>query len=269
MPPLPVRDTGPRYGDGMRHSPGMIGWIDTFTPDPQSAKDFYRGLFGWEAQDQPTEVGVDYTQFYLDGKLVAGLSPMPPEMAAEGLLPQWMSYVLTDDLDAVCEATRAADGQVMMAPVDVTDAGRLANIMDPAGGFIGVWEPRERGGADVFDMTGSLTWSELQSRDLASAMPFYEQVFGWEWESGVVPGYRVARVDGLAIAGAEKMPAYVPEEVPAVWLVYFSVEDVQHAADLALELGGKVFLPPNPDDAHRTAGILDPAGARFMVVSRR
>lgn len=258
-----------RYGYDMRHAPGMIGWIDVFTSDPQRAKDFYQGLFGWTSQDQQTDVGVDYTQFYLDGKLVAGLSPMPPEVAAEGLQPQWMSYVLADDVDATCETTRQAGGQVMMAPMDVMDSGRLANILDPSGGLIGVWQPYEHKGADVFGTTGSLAWSELLTRDMDAALPFYEGVFGWSWESGVVPRYRIARMDGLAIAGVASMPAYVPEEIPAVWLVYFSVADVEATTELAIELGGRVYLPPNPDDAHRTAGILDPTGARFMVVSRR
>ena len=268
MPGLP-EPPFPRYGDGMRHAPGMIGWIDAFTTDPATAKQFYQGLFDWESRDMQTDGGVEYTQFFLDGNLIAGLSPMPPEIAAEGLQPQWISYVLTDDADATCELTREAGGQVMMSPMDVSDSGRLANIMDPSGGFIGVWQPYSHKGSDVFGITGSMAWSELQTRDLSAALPFYEQVFAWSWENGMVPGYRIARVDDLAIAGAETMPGYVPEEIPAVWLVYFSVADINATTERAVELGGRIFMPPNPDDAHRTAGILDPTGARFMIVSRR
>ena len=72
----------------------MFGWADTFTSDEQRARTFYGGLFGWHAVDRTEDMGAHYTQFFLDGQLVAGMSPMPPEMSAEGLLPQWVSYVI-------------------------------------------------------------------------------------------------------------------------------------------------------------------------------
>ena len=31
--------------------PGVPCWIDTSQPDPESAVDFYSGLFGWEFED--------------------------------------------------------------------------------------------------------------------------------------------------------------------------------------------------------------------------
>ena len=31
--------------------PGVPCWIDTSQPDPESAVDFYRGLFSWEFED--------------------------------------------------------------------------------------------------------------------------------------------------------------------------------------------------------------------------
>jgi len=31
------------------HPDGMFGWADTFTSDEDRARDFYCGLFGWEA----------------------------------------------------------------------------------------------------------------------------------------------------------------------------------------------------------------------------
>ncbi len=256
----------------MRLTPGIFGWIDTFTSDTDKARAFYEGLLGWQTYDRTDSMGAHYLQFYLDGQLVAGLSQMPPEMAAEGLLPQWVSYVMVDDVDAVCQKARDAGGQVMMAPMDVTDQGRLANIMDPSGGMLGVWQPYTHQGADVFNVPGSLTWNELQTRDLAAALPFYEKVFGWTWIDGSLPGYKVALLptkpgDDKANAGAEDMPPNVPEEVPAVWLVYFAVNDVPGTVEDALALGGKIFVQPRQTDTSVVAGILDPNGGRFMIVS--
>ena len=83
-----------------------------------------------------------------------------------------------------------------MPAMDVMTQGRMAMIADPSGAVFGVWEPRDHQGAEVFNEPGSLTWNELQTRDLAAAMPFYAEVFGWRWEempdSG---GYQVAHLD--------------------------------------------------------------------------
>ena len=41
-----------------RYIPGVPCWIDTNQPDPHAAVEFYRGLFGWELEDQmPARVG--------------------------------------------------------------------------------------------------------------------------------------------------------------------------------------------------------------------
>jgi predicted enzyme related to lactoylglutathione lyase len=252
----------------MRYPDGLFAWADTFTSDTDRAQAFYEGLFGWETYDRTDHMGAHYLQFFLEGQLVAGMSQMPPEMAAEGLLPQWVSYVMVEDVDATCERTRQAGGQVMLAPMDVTDQGRLANVMDPSGGMFGVWQPYAHDGADVFNEPGTLTWNELQTRDLSAALPFYEQVFGWRWEPAHWnPQYRVAMLGERSNCGAEDMPRNVPEEIPAVWQVYFSVTDVAGTVDDALALGGKVFVKPTLMETGWVAGILDPNGGRFFVVA--
>ena len=40
---------------------GVFCWVDLATPDPDAAKTFYTGLFGWEADDRPIDVGGTYT----------------------------------------------------------------------------------------------------------------------------------------------------------------------------------------------------------------
>lgn len=255
----------------MRLPQGIFGWVDTFTSDPDKAQAFYEGLFGWTARDSTDHMGAHYMHFFLDGELVAGMSEMPAEMAAEGLLPQWVSYVVVADVDETCTRARAAGGQVMLSPVDVTDQGRLANIMDPSGGMVGVWQPYAHMGAELFNVPGALTWNELQTRDLSAALPFYANVFGWRWIDGPQPGYKVALLPDKPGAdktncGAEDMPPNVPEEIPAVWQVYFAVADVSATVRAALDLGGKVFVQPTVTSNGATAGILDPNGGRFYVV---
>jgi predicted enzyme related to lactoylglutathione lyase len=255
----------------MRLPPGIFGWVDLATSDVDRAKDFYSGLLAWEFEAIPTPMGVPYTMCRLDGKQVAGIGPQPPGMAEAGVPPAWNSYVIVESADASTAAAVDAGGAVVMPAMDVMTQGRMAMIADPGGAVLGVWEPRDHQGAEVFNVPGALTWNELQTRDLASAMPFYESVFGWRWEE--VPdsgGYQVINLDtkegpDTSNGGAMTLPEEVPPEVPCYWAVYFAVEDCEESTAMADRLGGKVFLPPMPMGPGMFSGIEDPAGAILFI----
>ena len=100
--------------------PGTPCWTDVTSTDLSRAVEFYRGLFGWDAEVGGPESG-GYTMFKLDGKNVAAGSPPMGEAAAS----YWTTYIASDDVDATAEKIRAAGGTVMMDPFDVFDAGRM------------------------------------------------------------------------------------------------------------------------------------------------
>lgn len=253
----------------MRYPDGMFGWVDIMTRNPQRAIDFYDALFGWKHETLPTPMGPPYTQFYKDGQLICGLSPMMPGVPEEiGAI--WNSYVLVEDVDTVAARAEAAGGKVPMPPLDVMDQGRMAMITDPGGAAVGLWQPRIHDGADMFNEPGSLTWNELHTRDLTSALPFYRSVFGWEWVEDSRTGYQIANLpdkpgEDQANAGARRMPTSSPVEAPNLWMVYFAVEDVETAMGTAESLGGSTFLPVTRRTHGRYAGLLDPTGGMFMI----
>lgn len=256
----------------MRLAQGQFGWVDLATTDVAAAKRFYEGLFGWEYEDIPTPMGVDYTFCRVDGQLVAGLSPQSPGMADAGVPSTWNSYVMVQDVDATAAAVVEAGGAVVMPVMDVMTAGRMAMVTGPDGAVLGLWQPIEHQGAEVFDLPGALTWNELQSRDLESAMAFCSRVLGWRWERGVSEmEYHVCHVDGrtgdTANGGAMNMPDGVPAEAPSMWVVYFAVADCDSSVDLVTELGGEIFLAPMQMGANRFAGATDPTGAMFFFGS--
>ena len=78
----------------MRLAQGQFGWVDLSTTDVPAAKDFYANFFGWQYEDVPTPIGLDYTMCRVDGQLVAGIGPMPPVMADAGAPSTWNSYVI-------------------------------------------------------------------------------------------------------------------------------------------------------------------------------
>ena len=255
----------------MRYPNGLFGWADIMTRDPGRAIEFYEGLFGWTHVDQPTPMGPPYTQFFKDGQLVCGLSPMMPGVP-EAIGAFWTSYVLVEDADAVAAAAEAAGGTVSMPPMDVMDQGRMAMLSDPTGAAVGLWQPAAHQGADVFNVPGSMTWNELQTRHIDAALPFYEKVFGWEWVDGPSPDYYVANIpakegEDKSNAGAMTMPPGVPDEAPNLWMVYFAVEDCDTAMAAAQGLGGEVFLPAMEMGPGKFGGLVDPTGGMFLLGS--
>lgn len=252
----------------MQKPHGLFGWVDLMAIDVAAAKSYYEGLFGWTTEDVPTPMGPAYTMCSLDGRLVAGIGPVPPGAPGEHSL--WNSYVLVDDADAVCGLVGPAGGSVLMPPMDVMTQGRMAMVADPTGAVVGLWQPRDHHGAEVFNEPGALTWNDLQSRDLAAATPFYEAVFGWRFEEQE-GGYLMIVLDAKegddkSNGGAMTMPPMVPDAVPSFWQVYFRVADLDAAMARSGELGGSVFVPPMPMGPGRAAGLSDPTGGMFMAM---
>lgn len=244
------------------HTPMTPSWIDIGT-DVEGAKAFYTGLFGWATEDAgpPEETG-GYGFFTKDGKMVAGYGPQQSPGP-----PFWATYISVPDADAVTKEVEAAGGQVVVAPMDVMDAGRMAVFTDTTGAFISAWQPGQHRGAQVVREAGAFSWCELATRDVPAAEAFYETVFGWgaHTHEGAMP-YSEFKLGGESIAGMMPMPDTMPAEVPPHWRIYIEVDDVDATAARAQELGGNVLLSGMDYPGGRLAVISDPQGATFGVM---
>jgi uncharacterized protein len=241
-----------------RYDHGVPSWVDIGTPDPQAALRFYGELLGWEGQDMGEEAG-HYTIVSKDGKQVAAISP-----AQDPGPPRWTTYVNVDDLDAVAKKAEVAQGTVIMPPMDVMTAGRMAIFADTTGAVIAAWQPTDHLGAQLVNEPGAFTWSELATSDLGKSKTFYSEVFGWGW--GGADEYAEAQVGGRTIGGVMPRPADMPAEVPDSWLVYFATADVDADAKRAADLGATVIVPPTDiPNTGRFAVFMDPQGAAFAL----
>ena len=83
--------------------------------------------------------------FEYDGKRVAGLMGH----MQEGQPTAWATSCSVADADDTAQKVTAAGGTVVVAPMDVTDLGRMAVFADPTGAVFGVWQPRAFTGADL------------------------------------------------------------------------------------------------------------------------
>jgi predicted enzyme related to lactoylglutathione lyase len=235
---------------------GVPSWVDIGLPDLAAGLQFYRDLFGWDAQDMGEEAG-HYTIVSKGGKMVAALST-----AQDQGPPRWTTYINVDDVDEVTKRAESAGGTVVVPPMDVMTAGRMAIFADPTGAVIAGWQPADHKGAELVNEPGAFVWNELSTSDLAKSKAFYAEVFGWGW--GGSDEYTEAQVHGRTIGGVMPRPPTMPAEVPDSWLVYFGTADVDGDTKKAADLGATVVVEPTDiPSTGRFSVLVDPQGAAF------
>jgi predicted enzyme related to lactoylglutathione lyase len=171
------------------------------------------------------------------------------------------------DADETIAKVTAASGTVLMAPMDVMTAGRMAVFQDPAGAFLSIWQPLEHPGAQLVGEPGAFCWAELATRDVEGSKVFYDRVFGWgEVTHGEgTTAYTEFQLGGEPIAGMLTMQPGM-EQVPTHWVVYFAVEDTDATLAKAQSLGGSVVFGPMDIPQGRFAVLADSSGASFGVI---
>jgi predicted enzyme related to lactoylglutathione lyase len=243
---------------------GTPCWIDLGVDNVEQAMAFYRGMFGWDIQPGPPEVG-GYAMCLLGGRPAAGIGPKmgPAEMPSV-----WMTYLAADNADDVTAKVRAAGGQLMVEPMDVMDVGRMAVAADPGGAAFGIWQARSHTGAGVANEPGSLCWNENMSRNFAGNQAFYQAVFGYDYDDMSAEGFRYAtvKVGDAIVGGIGELPAEVPADVPAHWSAYFAVADTDAALGTVTGLGGSIVRPAWDSPYGKMATVSDDQGAVFSII---
>jgi uncharacterized protein len=251
-------------------------WVDTWRADADPAIRFYASLLGWEIVGERSMKAED-THFMctLRGRDVAAIGERPQGAPQP---PAWGTYVWVDDADQAAATASRAGGEVIMAPFDSLDGGRMAILADPEGAVVGVWQPGEHRGAELVNEPGAWSMSALIGRDVEGAQRFYGELFGWRAETfglGDAEGV-LWRLEGY-VGGEPEQP--VPRDVvatmlpagddgpPPHWSVDFWVADVEAAVAAAPGLGGSLIAPAYevPGTPLRQAVLADPDGAAFSV----
>jgi hypothetical protein len=259
-------------------------------PDPEAAKEFYGELFGWEFDNRAPEGSPGpYYVAKLRGCDVAAVGG-PSEAGAS---PMWNPYTAVESVDRAVTRVADAGGSVIVEPMDIPGAGRMAVFADKQGAVSSVWEAAEFVGAQLVNEPGTWNFSELNTRDPKAAASFYKAVFGWEsikFEMGdaaytffTMPGYGefLAKSDPRvretidaggdyakftdAVATLIDKSGEKAADDSAHWSVVFAVDDADAAAANAERLGGKVLVPPFDIEPVRMTVVADPQGAVFAA----
>ncbi len=252
-------------GTFSRHDINTISWIDLAATDFDRQTAFYQQLMGW---DLPAYDDGPYRVFTMGDVAVGGVMPMTPEM---GNMPTvWSVYVCVNDADAVLAEATNLGGSIAQEPFEITDGGRIAVLLDPSGAAICLFEGGAEMGLGAIDEVGAPCWFDCRSRDAAGSVKFYEALFGWTSEAMDGPmDYHVMAHEGRPLCGVLQMTEDVfPPAVPSHWAVSLSVADADAAVAVATEAGGQLMGPVMDTPYGRTANLVDPEGAGFMIIDR-
>lgn len=106
-------------------------------------------------------------------------------------------------------------------------------------------------------------WIDLSTSDIAKSAHFYSTVLGWEITE-VNDGYRMARVQGLPVAGFIEQQG--ESTIPDTWVTYFLSDDLEATATRITELGGRILAQPTEVHLGRILLAVDTAGSLFGVI---
>jgi predicted enzyme related to lactoylglutathione lyase len=109
---------------------------------------------------------------------------------------------------------------------------------------------------------GTIGWIDLTVPDAPRLRDFYAEVAGWTPQPVEMDGYAdfAMTADGKAVAGVcHARGGNVG--LPAQWLIYIVVADLEASLASVDALGGSIVAGPKSHGAARYAVIRDPAGA--------
>ena len=125
--------------------------------------------------------------------------------------------------------------------------------------------------SDEESKIGTIAWTDLTIENAGEIGDFYAKVIGWKPSPVDMDGYNDFTMNlpgsGRPIAGVCHARGG-NSDLPAQWLNYIVVKDVEASISACLELGGTVVSgPKNYGDRGRYCVIRDPAGAVIALYS--
>ncbi len=112
--------------------------IELHTQDPEKAKKFYGELFDWAYEGYPE---MNYTIIKVGEGTGGGImkSPMPDAT------PQWVPYVLVNDIKASTEKAKSLGATVLVEVTEIPAMGWFSTLLDPTGAAFALWKPKMTG----------------------------------------------------------------------------------------------------------------------------
>lgn len=138
-------------GEPIIMDPGVCGWFELVTRDPEKAAAFYRAVFGWRIADEAgyTFIGNDSGQFggvvklagdWEDHAFLAAIGRARGEKLS--VPPHWMLFFAVEDCETFTDEAEELGAQVTGRPESLHTLGTFAVLRDPQGVYFSVLSKR-------------------------------------------------------------------------------------------------------------------------------
>jgi len=241
---------------------GRFVWHELLTTDTAGAAAFYPKVVPWRTA--PSSMP-GYTIWMSGQTQIGGLMALPAEAGATP--PHWLVYVGTPNVDATCSQAQGLGARVVKPPADIPNVGRFAVLSDPQGATFALFTPGAGPPPGAQPAQGGFSWHELATTDVAAALRFYGQLFGWTkgpgHDMGAMGVYQIFQHGGGQVGGMCNVQG--PSTAPS-WLSYVYVSDASRAVAAAKAGGGRLLHGPmEVPGGSWIAMMMDPQGGAFAV----
>jgi predicted enzyme related to lactoylglutathione lyase len=116
--------------------------------------------------------------------------------------------------------------------------------------------------------TGKIMWHDLTVGDAVEISDFYHQVTGWEKEGlsmGEYDDFLIKSPGDAEVVAGICHARGVNKDIPAQWLMYITVENLDESLEICKKLGGKVWGSKRKMGEGYYCLVQDPAGAYVML----
>ena len=258
----------------MAENSGFV-WYELMTNDLDKAVEFYSTVVGWDIRDSGMP-GMRYMIFGKGGKDVGGM--MSWFSIGSEKPTKWAGHLHTTNVDAETAAVVADGGKQFRPPTDIPGVGRFSVVADPQGAEYLLFQPNQAEApprpnpADL----GAVGWHELATIDWQKAWDFYSKHYGWTKDVAVDMGsmgtYQTfSQNKDAAGGGMMNLPPSPDPVVPGpFWKFYFTVEDIQAAAEKVKGKGGTILHgPAQVPGGGWIIQALDSEGGAFALTALR
>jgi predicted enzyme related to lactoylglutathione lyase len=241
---------------------GRFIWHELLTTDTAASAAFYQKVLPWRTQ--PSSMP-GYTIWMAGQTQIGGLMTLPAETA--GAPPHWLLYVGTPNVDATCAQAQGLGAKVHKAATDIPNVGRFAVLADPQGATFAVFTPSAGPPPGAPPAQGGFSWHELATTDVAAAVRFYGELFGWRkgpgHDMGAMGVYQLFEHGGTQVGGMCNVQG---PSTPPSWLSYVHVADSNRTVAAVKAAGGRLLHGPmEVPGGSWIALFMDPQGGAFAV----
>jgi len=241
---------------------GRFVWHELLTTDTAAAAAFYPKVLPWRTAPS----SMPGNTIWMAGQAqIGGLMALPAEAGATP--PHWLVYVGTPNVDTTCSQAQGLGAHVVKPPADIPNVGRFAVLSDPQGATFALFTPGAGPPPGAPPAQGGFSWHELATTDVAGALRFYGQLFGWGkgpgHDMGAMGVYQIFMHGGSQVGGMCNVQG--PSTAPS-WLSYVNVAEASRAVAAAKGAGGRLLHGPmEVPGGSWIAMMMDPQGGAFAV----